>query len=160
MLHAGGVSTTCTTWRRTVTAWAPRPWESRAQVPRPWGSRAQPPTSGSMGTRCFGYTDHSTSRSQKKISMEQHPASPFALQPFTEEDGCFNASISLGVLWPAVGRKGAFAAFAAFGPRRRLQAAEAGPGRCCPLGAAGSAEHGCTNRDAPPASAAASSGAF
>jgi len=81
--------------------------------------------------------------------MERHPASPFALQHFTEEepreeDGSFNAPIGTGVPWPELGREGASAPLAPFGPRRRLSG---GPGSsgCCPLGAAGTAEHRSTN---------------
>lgn len=107
------------------------------------GLSLRPPVSWERGA--FDTWMHGISWSQGKISTEWHPASPFALQHFTEEepreeDGCFNASVSLGVSWPKAGRKGAFAPFVPFGTSTALHAAGTARSRCCPLGAAGAAE--------------------
>lgn len=90
-------------------------------APHPWGTRAQPPTSRFTGARCFWYMGARYLLQSEEDLHERHPASPFAPQPFTEEepreeDGSFNAFISLGVSWPELGREGAFAPSAPFGP--------------------------------------------
>lgn len=102
-------------------------------APHPWGTRAQPPTSGFTGTRCFWYTDARYLLESEEDLHERHPASPSAPQRFTEEepreeDGCFNAFISLGVSWPELGREGAFAPSAPFGPCTSHRTAELSAG--------------------------------
>lgn len=133
MLRTGGVPTTCTAWRKDCDCNGSRILGGPELRPRiPGGTRTRPPLSWERDA--LGTWTHGTSWSQRKISVERHQAFPCASQHFTEgqpreEDGCFNASISVGLRWPELGRKGAFAPFAfAFwcfccflGPSRRCR---------------------------------------
>lgn len=120
-------------------------------APHLWGTRAQPPTSRFTGARCFWYMDARYLLESEEDLHERHPASPFAPQHFTEEepreeDGSFNAFISLGVLWPELGREGAFCTFCSLRALHKPAHSRnflrgPGPGPCCPLGAAAVAEH-------------------